>query len=61
MILQAREKLGLTQEQLAKRVGVTKNAISNYENGVRVPKWAIALRLSKELKIPLEKIFPIEK
>lgn len=35
---QAREQAGFTQQDLAKKLGVTKNAISNYENGVSSPK-----------------------
>ena len=34
---QAREQAGFTQQDLAKKLGVTKNAISNYENGVSSP------------------------
>jgi transcriptional regulator with XRE-family HTH domain len=30
----ARKKLGLTQAQIADKVGVRQNAISNYEQGV---------------------------
>ena len=58
MIYQARKELGLTQEELAIKVGVTKNAISNYEKGIRVPKWCIAIKLSEVLKIPLEQVYP---
>ena len=39
---QAREQAGFTQQDLAKKLGVTKNAISNYENGVSSPKWAVS-------------------
>lgn len=42
---QARERLGLTQGELAKRLGCTKSAIGNYENGVSSPKEEILLRL----------------
>jgi transcriptional regulator with XRE-family HTH domain len=36
-IKEKREKLGLTQEQLAKKVGVSKNTILNYEKGKVIP------------------------
>ncbi len=61
MIKEARIKLGMSQEELARKLGITKNAISNYENGIRVPKWSIALQLSRILKIPLEKIVTDER
>lgn len=35
---EARLRVGMTQEELAKIIGVTKGAIANYENGVSVPK-----------------------
>lgn len=35
---EARLRLGMTQEELAKKIGVTKGAIANYENGVSLPK-----------------------
>ena len=34
----ARERLGLTQPELAERVGVTPDTISNWERGLRQPK-----------------------
>ena len=42
---QAREQAGFTQQDLAKKLGVTKNAISNYENGVSSPKWKILVEI----------------
>ena len=56
MIREKREQLGWTQQFLAEKVGVTKNAISNYENGSRTPKWEVAIKLSEVLKIPLKKV-----
>ncbi len=37
-IREARNQKNLTQEQLAAIIGVSKNAVSNYENGVSFPK-----------------------
>ena len=42
---QAREQAGFTQQSLANQLGVTKNSISNYENGVSSPKWEILLEI----------------
>jgi transcriptional regulator with XRE-family HTH domain len=40
----AREKLGLTQEQLAAEFGYAKQAIGNWETGYRpVPKYVAAI------------------
>lgn len=32
-----RKKYGITQSELAKRIGKTKNAVSNWEQGIRQP------------------------
>ncbi|MCL6563288.1 MAG: helix-turn-helix domain-containing protein [Firmicutes bacterium] len=40
---------GLTQAQLAKAAGVTDNAISQYERGIKTPRIAVCIRLSKAL------------
>lgn len=48
---QAREQLGLTQGELAKRLGCTKSAIGNYENGVSSPKEEILLKLFDVLEV----------
>ena len=48
-IKEARIRKGLTQEELAKKIGVTKGAIANYENQVSVPKVNIMYKLFEAL------------
>lgn len=50
-ILEARTKKGLTQEALAKLIGVSKGAIGNYETGVSFPKVDVLFRLFKILDV----------
>ena len=38
LIKQARLKSGVTQAELAKRLGVTPQAVSQYERGIKKPK-----------------------
>ena len=47
----ARLKRGLTQAQLADKVGVRQNMISDYEKGKRTYSDSMAKRLSKSLKV----------
>lgn len=43
----------LTQPDLAALVGSTKQVISNYENGLRVPKVVAAAKLASVLDVPV--------
>ena len=47
----ARLKAGLTQVQLAEKLGIRQNMISDYENGRRTYSDAMAKRLSKILQV----------
>lgn len=58
---EARERLGLTQEQLAARAGTTQAAISYLENGqTKSPSMALASRLARVLRVKPETLFPVE-
>jgi Predicted transcriptional regulators len=50
-IKEARLAANMTQEELAKKIGVSKNAISNYENGVSTPKVELLCAIMKHLEI----------
>lgn len=56
-IKQARLVLGMSQEELAKSVGVTKGAIGNYETDVSRPKEQILVALMKVLNIDANYIY----
>ena len=45
----AREAAGMTQEQLAGKVGVTRQAIGQYETGINRPSVDVAKSIGKEL------------
>ena len=38
---------GLTQEQLASKLGLTKSVISAYETGLRMPSYDILINIAK--------------
>lgn len=45
-IRELRIQRGMTQVDLAKRLGVSKSVVSSYENGVHLPPYDILIRLS---------------
>ncbi|MBR4903691.1 MAG: helix-turn-helix domain-containing protein [Selenomonadaceae bacterium] len=51
---QARSEAGLTQVQIADKIGMTQGGYTNYENAVREPSIATLKRLSKILKRPTD-------
>ena len=54
-----RARLGLTQAELAERVGVSRKTINTVENGVFVPSTALALRLARALGTTVEQLFQL--
>ncbi len=46
-----RKSLGLTQADLAKKIGVTKQAITTYETGIREPSFRNLIKLSRALNV----------
>jgi len=53
-ISQARKKLGMTQQQLAEKIGVTAKAVSKWERGVNIPDIALLLPLSRVLGVSIQ-------
>jgi len=51
---QARKQKGLTQGQLAKKIGADIQRISKYERGVLIPTTEIAVKLSDALEVSLD-------
>lgn len=47
---QQREAMGMTQAELAERLGVSKSAVGNYETGVSMPREEILLKLFAALE-----------
>lgn len=56
----AREEKHITQEGLAKKLGISLNAVGRYERGERDPQFLIACKIACALKIPLEWLIPDE-
>ena len=50
----AREQAGLTQEQLAEKIGVTRQAVSRWEQGITQPDMEMLVALSEMLQVDVE-------
>lgn len=53
-----RNKLNMTQDDLAKKLKTTKATISNYETGYRTPKQDSLFDLANALQISIDDLFP---
>ena len=51
---------GLTQAELAMRIGVSRKTINTVENGVFVPSVLLALGLAAVLETTVEALFSIQ-
>lgn len=55
-----RTRAGLTQAELAERVGVSRKTINTVENGVFTPSATLALLLARALGASVEQAFYLE-
>lgn len=53
IILELRTRMGLSQDELAEKVMVTRQAVSRWENGETVPNTETLKLLSKELDVSI--------
>lgn len=54
-----RAKLGVTQEELASKVGVSRQTIIALEKGNYTPSILLALKIGAFFKMPIEELFKI--
>lgn len=55
-IKQARLKAGITQVELANRLGVKQSAVANWETGINHPKAVHLLAMAKILKCKIDNL-----
>jgi putative transcriptional regulator len=55
-----RLRFDLTQQELADRVGVTRQTILSIEKGKYSPTVGLALRLAREFEVSVEDLFELE-
>ena len=59
-IKEYRAKFDMKQEELAARVGVRRETISNLEKGKYNPSLVLAWNIAKVFNVPIEKIVTVE-
>ena len=60
-IKERRSEHGLTQAELAEKVGVTRKTVNTVENGVFTPSATLAIKLAQALNVAVEALFWIER
>lgn len=56
-VFEKRKAVGVTQEDLASKIGVTRQTIIAIEKGNYTPSVLLALKLAKFFKCPVEDLF----
>lgn len=59
-VREKRTSQGLSQQELARRAGVTRQAVNAIEAGRYVPNTSVALRLGRALGCPVEELFQLD-
>ena len=60
-IRELRTQRGETTEELAKSINASVSAVGMYENGYRIPRDEIKIRIAEHYLVPVESIFFQEK
>ena len=56
-IRELRKALGISQEELAKKCGVSRQTVNAIENNKYDPTLALAFRLARELRVTVDGLF----
>lgn len=56
-----RLELGIAQGELAEKISVSRQTVHAIESGKYIPSTLLALKLSRELDQPVDKLFYLEK
>ena len=56
-IRERRKELGISQEELAKRCGVSRQTVNAIENNKYDPTLSLAFRLARELAVTVDQLF----
>ena len=56
-LIELREDMGLTQEELGDKINVARSTISGYENGTSQPSYSVLLQLADVFGVSLDYLF----
>lgn len=59
LVQERRTLAGITQEELAEKVGVSRQTVIAIEKGKYTPSVLLALKLARFFKVPVDKLFAI--
>ena len=54
-----RARMDWSQEELARRIGVTRKTVNTIENAVYIPSTYLALKMAKAFGVTVEELFQI--
>ena len=60
-IREIRKQLGMSAEDVAREIGVTQAAVSNWENGTRSPKIPMIIRLAEVFDCTTDELLGYER
>lgn len=55
-IKKAREQKGITQQQLAEKIGTNQSVIAGFESGIKIPSLRVAKELSEALGVSIDEL-----
>lgn len=55
-----RKEYGLTQDELAEKIGVARSSVANYENGLNFPNKGVLVKMCKLFNCDLECLLGID-
>lgn len=56
-LAEARQKMNLTQSQIADKLGIRASSYQRFESGLRIPRVSMAIQLARILNSSVEHLF----
>ncbi|MCI8403998.1 MAG: helix-turn-helix transcriptional regulator [Clostridia bacterium] len=57
IIRNLRREKGLTQNELAKKIGVSRTCVSNWESGARIPDCVAVIKIAAIFQVPVDYVY----